>query len=200
MLRLIRAIAGLADAIADLRTAYQRLHEAHTAHCGRAPTGPQPRATGSRGIQSARAGFGPGAAGVGRPAGLRRRRQRAGPTIGECRTRAACRFSTSSPAAAGPPATCRPSRRPCRAKRWDVCVIATPSAVRFIDVPSLADPTGHPVRSEYKQPDEPDVLPPPEAVVVDPATFNTINKWAAALVERVAKVGSGSDRPRTSGA
>lgn len=65
-----------------------------------------------------------------------------------------------------------------QAMGWDVCVIATPSALKFLDPVKLAGLTGHPVRFEYKQPDEPDVLPPPEAMVVAPATFNTINKWA----------------------
>jgi hypothetical protein len=65
-----------------------------------------------------------------------------------------------------------------QADGWDVCVVATPSALKFMNAPELADLTGHPVRSEYKQPEEPDVLPPPDAIVVAPATFNTINKWA----------------------
>ena len=62
---------------------------------------------------------------------------------------------------------------------WDVCVVATPPALKFFDAPEMAELTGHPVRSEYKHPDEPDVLPPPQAMVVAPATFNTVNKWAA---------------------
>jgi phosphopantothenoylcysteine synthetase/decarboxylase len=61
---------------------------------------------------------------------------------------------------------------------WEVCVIATPSALKFMDTAKLAELTGHVVRSDYKQPDEPDVLPLPDAMVVAPATFNTINKWA----------------------
>lgn len=61
---------------------------------------------------------------------------------------------------------------------WEVCVIATPSAVKFMDTASLRTLTGHVVRVEYKQPDEPDVLPTPDAMAVAPATFNTINKWA----------------------
>jgi phosphopantothenoylcysteine synthetase/decarboxylase len=65
-----------------------------------------------------------------------------------------------------------------RADGWDVCVIATPSAVKFIDIDTLTELTGHVVRSQYKQPTEPDVLPPAEAMAVAPATFNTINKWA----------------------
>ena len=46
--------------------------------------------------------------------------------------------------------------------------------------------TGHPVRSEYKDPGEPDVLPAPDAVIVAPATVNTINKWAAGICDTLA--------------
>src|SRR6266545_5043689 len=69
---------------------------------------------------------------------------------------------------------------------WDVCVIATPSAVKFMDTAQLAAMTGHAVRYDYKQPDEPDVLPPPDAIAVAPATFNTINKWAAGIADTLA--------------
>jgi hypothetical protein len=41
--------------------------------------------------------------------------------------------------------------------------------------------TGHPVRSDYKAADDPAALPPPDALVVAPATTNTINKWAAGI-------------------
>jgi flavoprotein len=61
---------------------------------------------------------------------------------------------------------------------WDVCVVATPAGTKFLDSERLSELTGHPVRSQYKQPDEPDVLPPADAFVVAPATFNTVNKWA----------------------
>jgi hypothetical protein len=50
----------------------------------------------------------------------------------------------------------------------------------------LADVSGHVVRYEFKQPDEPDVLDPPDAVIVAPATFNTINKWAAGISDTLA--------------
>jgi phosphopantothenoylcysteine decarboxylase len=62
---------------------------------------------------------------------------------------------------------------------WEVCLIATPRAFQWIDVPGLSEQTGHPVRYDYKLPGEPDVLPEPDAIVVAPATFNTLNKWAA---------------------
>jgi hypothetical protein len=43
---------------------------------------------------------------------------------------------------------------------WNVCVIATPSGMKFLEPGPLADLTGHPVRCNYKRPDEPDVLAP----------------------------------------
>lgn len=73
-----------------------------------------------------------------------------------------------------------------RAGGWDTCVIATPSARKFMCEDRLAEVSGHVVRSEYKQPDEQDVLPQPDAVIVAPATFNTINKWAAGISDTVA--------------
>jgi len=69
---------------------------------------------------------------------------------------------------------------------WDVCVVATPSGMKFLDPERLASLTGHPVRCDYKRPDEPDVLPPPDALVVAPATFNTVNKLAAGISDTLA--------------
>lgn len=66
---------------------------------------------------------------------------------------------------------------------WDVCVIASPDGRKFVDVPALAAQTGHPVRSFYKNPGDPDVLPFADAMVVAPATVNTINKWAAGVAD-----------------
>jgi phosphopantothenoylcysteine synthetase/decarboxylase len=70
-----------------------------------------------------------------------------------------------------------------RAGGWDVCVIATPDGRKFIDVPALVARTGHPVRSKYKNPGDLDVLPDPTAMIVAPATVNTINKWAAGIAD-----------------
>lgn len=64
---------------------------------------------------------------------------------------------------------------------WDVCVLATPRGRTFVDPEALERQTGHPVRSDYKQPDEADALPSPDAVIVAPATVNTINKWASGI-------------------
>lgn len=73
-----------------------------------------------------------------------------------------------------------------QAEGWHVCVIATPSALKFIDRDGLAAMTGHKVRYDYKQPDEPDVLPPADAYVIAPATFNTINKMASGSSDTLA--------------
>jgi phosphopantothenoylcysteine synthetase/decarboxylase len=70
-----------------------------------------------------------------------------------------------------------------QAEGWRVCVISTPDGRKFIDVPALAAQTGFPVRSYYKDPAEPDLLPPADALVVAPATVNTINKWAAGIAD-----------------
>jgi phosphopantothenoylcysteine synthetase/decarboxylase len=69
---------------------------------------------------------------------------------------------------------------------WDVCVIATPDGSRFLDAARLAELTGHPVRSQYKRPDEPDVLPPADAFVIAPATFSTVNRLALGISDTLA--------------
>ena len=66
---------------------------------------------------------------------------------------------------------------------WEVCVITTPDGRKFVDVPALQAQTGHPVRSHYKNPGDIDVLPPADAMIVAPATVNTVNKWAAGITD-----------------
>ncbi len=65
-------------------------------------------------------------------------------------------------------------------------VIATPMGMRFIDADALAELAGDRVRTEFRMPDEPDELPPADAVVVAPATFNSVNKWAAGIADTFA--------------
>jgi phosphopantothenoylcysteine synthetase/decarboxylase len=64
---------------------------------------------------------------------------------------------------------------------WDVCVITSPMGRRFLDVEAISAKTGHTVRSDYKEPGTPDVLPPADAIIVAPATCNTMAKWAAGI-------------------
>ena len=69
---------------------------------------------------------------------------------------------------------------------WTVRAIATPMGERFVDTDELAELTGDRVRIGFRMPDEPDELPKAGAVVVAPATFNTINKWAAGITDTFA--------------
>lgn len=67
-----------------------------------------------------------------------------------------------------------------QAAEWDVYVIATPNATKFIDTPLLESLTGHPVYSEVERQSGQvaPTLPVCTAVLVAPATFNTLKKWA----------------------
>ncbi|WP_330331278.1 flavoprotein [Streptomyces sp. NBC_00536] len=66
---------------------------------------------------------------------------------------------------------------------WDVCLGLTPAAAEWLEesLPGLAALTGHPVRSRYKQPGQADVWPVADAVLVAPATMNTVNCWALGI-------------------
>jgi phosphopantothenoylcysteine decarboxylase len=70
-----------------------------------------------------------------------------------------------------------------QAAGWDVCAVVSPDGRKFVDTPALAALTGHPVRSAYKNPGDVDVLPDAEAMIVAPATVNTINKWALGIAD-----------------
>ncbi|MFG3442260.1 flavoprotein [Nonomuraea sp. NPDC047897] len=68
---------------------------------------------------------------------------------------------------------------------WTVQIIATPSALDFIDVAELEKQTGRPVRSQYRKPHEPKP-PRADAIIVAPATYNTINKFAQGIADTYA--------------
>lgn len=87
--------------------------------------------------------------------------------------------SSSAPLAAG-------FVKQAKARGWDVCIISTPHGTKFIDRPLLEELSGRPVRSEYKRPEEPDIFPRADAIVVFPATFNTVNKWASGISDTLA--------------
>lgn len=69
---------------------------------------------------------------------------------------------------------------------WWVRVIATPMGMRFVDADQLAELTGDRVRADFRMPGEADELPAADAVVVAPATFNTVNKWATGIADTFA--------------
>jgi phosphopantothenoylcysteine synthetase/decarboxylase len=68
---------------------------------------------------------------------------------------------------------------------WTVQVIATPAALEFFDTAALEAQTGNPVRSQYSKPGSPRSQIP-DAIIVAPATYNTINKWAHGISDTYA--------------
>jgi phosphopantothenoylcysteine synthetase/decarboxylase len=65
---------------------------------------------------------------------------------------------------------------------WAVRVVATPAGLTFIDPAALQQPTGSPVRSDYSPPGRPRAHhSAADAVIIAPATYNTINKLAAGI-------------------
>ncbi|MBV6696039.1 flavoprotein [Kitasatospora aureofaciens] len=72
------------------------------------------------------------------------------------------------------------------AEGWRVGVIATPNGLGFMDQEAIERQTGYPIRSAWRTPAIPQPLPPADAIAVAPATFNTINKWAAGISDTLA--------------
>jgi hypothetical protein len=68
-----------------------------------------------------------------------------------------------------------------QAAGWSVHCLATPAAVDyFLDLDALTEMSGHPVRTDHQRAGQPGL---PNAVIVAPATYNTINKWAAGIAD-----------------
>jgi len=68
---------------------------------------------------------------------------------------------------------------------WTVQLIATPAALDFLDIPALQALTGAAVRDSYRSPDEPRSQRA-DAVIVAPATYNTICKCALGISDTYA--------------
>jgi hypothetical protein len=65
---------------------------------------------------------------------------------------------------------------------WQVHVIATQAGLPFLDIAALQAQTGNPIRTSYRTPQQSQRRgPPADAIIVAPATFNTINKLAAGI-------------------
>jgi phosphopantothenoylcysteine synthetase/decarboxylase len=68
---------------------------------------------------------------------------------------------------------------------WDVWVVPSPQGLAFLDAGAMEDLTGHPVRAEFRRPDE-GRLPLPDAILAAPLTFNSVNKLAAGIADTFA--------------
>jgi phosphopantothenoylcysteine synthetase/decarboxylase len=66
----------------------------------------------------------------------------------------------------------------CHTAGWHVLVFSTPMGTRFIDSDALERLTGEPVRTEYRMPGTGKSVPPADAVLACPLTFNSVNKFA----------------------
>lgn len=69
---------------------------------------------------------------------------------------------------------------------WAVRVVATSSAMNWVDAAQVEKVTGCAVLVEQRQPGQAKRFPPPAQVIVCPATFNTVNKLAAGIMDNYA--------------
>lgn len=71
---------------------------------------------------------------------------------------------------------------------WEVSIVATPAALPFLDLQALETQTGRPVRWQPRPPEEGSArsLPSVGGIIVAPATYNTINKWAQGISDNYA--------------
>jgi Flavoprotein len=90
--------------------------------------------------------------------------------------------------AAGPTQHIDDGVRHAQAAGWDTCLVLTPSAARWWDkrLHELEELTGHPVRWQYKLPDETDALPKADAMLVAPLSCTSLNKWGAGIADTLA--------------
>ncbi|MDI1461062.1 flavoprotein [Catellatospora sp. KI3] len=68
---------------------------------------------------------------------------------------------------------------------WDVYPVLTEAAIAWVDQDALEKSTRHAVKSQPRSPQEPKSLPRADAILVAPATFNTINQWAVGINDTV---------------
>ncbi|MFG3049527.1 flavoprotein [Kitasatospora sp. NPDC048239] len=73
--------------------------------------------------------------------------------------------------------------RAAQGEGWDVCLGLTPTAAEWLggELAELEALTGHPVKSRYRRPGDPELWPAASAVLVAPATFHTINALALGI-------------------
>ena len=74
----------------------------------------------------------------------------------------------------------------CHQGGWRVLIFATPLGARFLDLAAVEQLTGQPVRTDYRMPGESSTLPPADAILACPLTFNSTNKFAHGHADNVA--------------
>jgi len=86
---------------------------------------------------------------------------------------------------AGPASDVGKLVRQAQERGWTVQIVATPAALQFMDTVELKTLTGSAVRSKYLSPGEPRSAKA-DAVIVAPATYNTISKCALGISDTYA--------------
>lgn len=69
---------------------------------------------------------------------------------------------------------------------WSPVVVATPDALPWLDVEAVRAATGEEIRTAHRRPGVGVRSSRPDAIVVCPATFNTLNKLAAGIADTYA--------------
>ncbi len=69
---------------------------------------------------------------------------------------------------------------------WETTVVATPSASAWLDAAAIETESGQHPLSEQRAPGQPKRNAPPTAVIVCPATFNTVAKSALGIADSYA--------------
>ncbi|BCJ55877.1 hypothetical protein Asp14428_73520 [Actinoplanes sp. NBRC 14428] len=64
---------------------------------------------------------------------------------------------------------------------WTVQIVATPAALSFLDLEALERLTGNPVRDDYRQRTRGPRASDSHALIIAPATYNSINKLAVGI-------------------
>ncbi|WP_017540661.1 flavoprotein [Nocardiopsis halophila] len=69
---------------------------------------------------------------------------------------------------------------------WKMTVLSTPTGHRFHDTERIAAITGEEVRVDFRLPGTGKSLPPPDAVLACPLSFNSTNKLATGITDNFA--------------
>lgn len=89
--------------------------------------------------------------------------------------------------AAGPAADVTQLITTATQQSWTTTVTATPSALDFTDAEAIERLTGYPVRSTYRSSDRTHrSLPAADALIIAPATYNSVNKIALGIADNYA--------------
>ncbi|NYH55179.1 MULTISPECIES: flavoprotein [Nocardiopsis] len=95
-------------------------------------------------------------------------------------------YLTLSGASTTPEETAPDLVRLLQGEGWRVAVLCTPTGTRFHDLDELGALTEEPVRVDFRRPGTGRSLPPPDAVLACPWSFNSTNKTVLGITDTFA--------------